>query len=148
MGDVALRSGNAFHHAEFVELDDRFGEIEIDRSAASALAIQDHRQIAHAFEVLGLVCVFAASFYARWGVSFDYGVHGGVGHSLSAADHAFIDLVAYDFALVIDLHDAGEHETVDLRTQAANVGREFQRQHGDGAVGEIDAGAAQTGFLI
>ena len=34
------------------------------------------------------------------------------------------------------------------RAQAANVGRELERQHGDGAVGEIDAGAAQTGFLI
>ncbi len=30
MGDVALRSGDALHHAEFVELDDRLGEIEID----------------------------------------------------------------------------------------------------------------------
>jgi hypothetical protein len=49
---------------------------------------------------------------------------------------------------VIDLHGAGEHETIDLGPQAADVGREFERQHGDGAVGEIDAGAAQAGFLI
>ena len=49
---------------------------------------------------------------------------------------------------MVDLHGAGEHEAIDLRAQAANVGREFERQHGDGAVGEIDAGAAQAGFLI
>ena len=43
---------------------------------------------------------------------------------------------------------AGEDESVDLRTQAANIGREFERQHGDGAVGKINAGAAKTRFLI
>ncbi len=35
-----------------------------------------------------------------------------------------------------------------MRAQAANVGGEFKRKHGDGAVGKIDAGAAQTGFII
>jgi hypothetical protein len=49
---------------------------------------------------------------------------------------------------MVDLHGAGKHQAVDLRAQAANVGREFERQHGNGAVGEIDAGAAQAGFLI
>src|ERR1019366_624149 len=43
---------------------------------------------------------------------------------------------------------AGEHQPVHLRAQAANVSRELERQHGNGAVGEIDAVAAQTGFLI
>src|SRR5580698_1971547 len=49
---------------------------------------------------------------------------------------------------MIDFHDAGKNEAVDLRTQATNVGGEFERQHGHGAVGKIDAGAAQAGFLI
>ena len=60
VGDIALGSRDALHHSEFVELDDGFGEIEIDRSAALALAVQDHRQIAHAFEVFDLRGVFAA----------------------------------------------------------------------------------------
>ena len=60
VGDVALRSGDALHHSEFVKLDDWFGEIEVDRSAAFAFAVQDHCQIAHAFEVLDLGGVFAA----------------------------------------------------------------------------------------
>ena len=33
-------------------------------------------------------------------------------------------------------------------SQTADIGREFEGQHGDGAVGEIDAGAAQARFLI
>ncbi len=32
--------------------------------------------------------------------------------------------------------------------QAADVGRELLRQHGNGAVGEVDGGAAQPGFQI
>ena len=35
-----------------------------------------------------------------------------------------------------------------MRAQTADVGREFERQHGNSTVGEIDAGAAKTGFLI
>ncbi len=66
--------------------------------------------------------VFAARFEVTFGVSFDDGIYGGVGHSFSGTDHAFIDLVAGDFALVIDLHGAGEDQAVDLRAQAADVG--------------------------
>ena len=49
---------------------------------------------------------------------------------------------------MIDLHDARHHQAVHLRTQAADIGREFERQHGHGAIGKINAGAAQAGFLI
>jgi len=35
-----------------------------------------------------------------------------------------------------------------VRAQAADISGEFERQHGDGAVGEVDAGTAQAGFLI
>ena len=144
MGDVALRAGDALHHSEFVKLDHRFGKIEIDRSAAFALAVQDQGQIAHAFEVLDLRSILLA----RSGVAFDDGIYGGVGHSLSGTNHAFVDFVSGDFALMVDLHGAGKHQAVDSRAQAANVSRKFERQHGDGAVGKIHAGAAQAGFPI
>ncbi len=122
VGDVALRSGDALHHSEFVKFDDRFGEIEIDRSAAFAFAVQDHGQIAHAFEVLDLSCVFAPGFDVTFGVAFDNGIHGGVGHSLSGPNHAFVDFIGGDLALVIDLHGAREHQAVNLRAEAADVG--------------------------
>ncbi len=48
----------------------------------------------------------------------------------------------------IELHDATEDEAVFVGAQAADVGRELLRQHGDGAIGEVDAGAAQAGFEI
>ena len=49
---------------------------------------------------------------------------------------------------MVNLHDAGKHEPVDVRAQAADVGRKLERQHGHGAIGEIDAGAAQPRLLI
>src|ERR1017187_904087 len=56
--------------------------------------------------------------------------------------------MAENRGVVIKHWGRGDQKPVHLRAQAANVSREFERQHGDGAVGEIDAGAAQTGFLI
>ena len=49
---------------------------------------------------------------------------------------------------MIDLHNAGHHQAVNLRAQAADVCREFQREHGHSAIGKVDAGTTQTRFLI
>ena len=48
----------------------------------------------------------------------------------------------------VELHEAAEDEAVFAGAQAADVGGELLREHGDGAVGEVDAGAAQAGFEI
>ena len=142
--DVAFGARDGLHQSEVVELDDGFGEVEVDRSAAVALAVEDLREVAHEFEIRDQRSVAGA----LWLVAFEHGVDCGVGHAFSGADHAFAQIVADDFALVIDFHDAGEDEAVEVRAQAANVGGEFERKHGHGAVGKVDAGAAQAGFLI
>jgi len=49
---------------------------------------------------------------------------------------------------MVDLHDAGEDEALDVGAEAADVSGELEGQHGDSPVGEIDAGATETGFLI
>ena len=85
---------------------------------------------------------------ARFGVALEDCVHFGVGHARGGADDAFDDFEALDAAGGVELHDATEHEAVFVRAQAADVGRELLRQHGDGAIGEVDAGAAQAGFEI
>ena len=48
----------------------------------------------------------------------------------------------------VELHDATEDEAVFVGAQAADIGRKLLRQHGDGAVGEVDAVAAEAGFEI
>ena len=55
---------------------------------------------------------------------------------------------AFDVAGGIELHDAAEHEAVFVGAQAADVGRKLLRQHGDGTIGEVDAGAAEASFEI
>ena len=49
---------------------------------------------------------------------------------------------------MIDLHHAGEHQTVKMRAQATDVSRELEGQHGDGTVRKVHAGPTQAGFLI
>ncbi len=44
VGDVARRAADAGHRARLVELDQRFGHVEIDRAAAHPLAVQYQRQ--------------------------------------------------------------------------------------------------------
>ena len=144
MREVALGAGDGLHQSELVELDDGLGQIEVDRSAALAFAIQDLCEVAHQLECRDQRGVALA----QGGVAFEDGIDGGVGHALGGADDAFAQVVADDLAAMVDLHDAGENEAVDLRAQAADVGREFERQHGDGAIGKIDAGTAQACLLI
>ena len=83
-----------------------------------------------------------------FGVAFEDRVDLGVGHARGRADDAFDDLEALDAARGVELHDAAEDEAVFVGAQAADVGRELLRQHGNGAIGEVDAGAAQAGFEI
>ena len=72
----------------------------------------------------------------------------GVGHAAGGADDSFADLVVEDFAVGVDVHEAAENEAVFVGAKAADVGGELLRQHGDGAVGEVDGVAAQAGFEV
>ena len=102
MGEIAFGARNGLHQAEFVELDHWLGKIEVDRSAALALAVQDLRQIAHQFECRDQRSVTLAQRL----VAFQNGVHIGVGHALGGADYAFAQVVSDNLAAVIDLHNA------------------------------------------
>ena len=135
---------DALHQPVLVELDHRLRQIEINGAAAHALAVQNHRQLAHQLEEVHQPVVSLA----QRGVAFEDEVHVGVGHALGRADDALVQRVAEDLALVVDLHHAGQHQAIDLRAQAAQVGRKLHRQHGHGAVGEINRGAAQAGFEV
>ncbi len=54
-------------------------------------------------------------------VAVEDGLDLGVGHAAGAADDAFADLVAEDFAAGVDLHEAGEDEAVFVGAQAAHA---------------------------
>jgi len=139
MGDVALRTRDALHQSEIVELDDRLGKVEVNGTAALAFAVENYGQISHEFEGGDESCVP----FARGGIAFDDGVDGGVRHALGGTDDALGQFAAHDLTVRINLHHAGEDEPVEVRAQAADIGGEFERQHGHGTVREVNAGAAQ-----
>jgi hypothetical protein len=49
---------------------------------------------------------------------------------------------------LVDLHEATEDEAVFVRAERADAVRQRGWQHGDGSVGEVDAGGAETGFKV
>ena len=120
------------------------GKIEIDGATFFAALIHEDGEFFHAFEVLDERRVARAGF----GVAFENRVDFGVGHARGRADYAFDDFEAFNAAGRIKLHDATEDQAVFMGAKAADVGGEFLRQHGDGAIGKVDAVAAQTGFQI
>jgi hypothetical protein len=46
------------------------------------------------------------------------------------------------------VHDGGEHEAVFEGAEAAGAGGKLVREHGNGAVGEVDGGAALAGLGV
>ena len=120
------------------------GRVEVDGAAAHALAVEDHRQLAHQLEDVDQPVVVLA----QRGIAFEDEIDVGVGHALGGADDALAERVADDLALMIDLHHAGQHHAIDLRAQAAHVGGKLDGQHGDGAIGKVDRRAAQARFEI
>ena len=142
--DVARAARDAGHGAGFVEFDQRLGKVEIDRAALVALVLQDFGQFAHELEAFHQRRV-AGSLR---GVAFEQQMHVRVGHALGAANHAPAELEAQRLAVPVELDQRGHDEPVGLRDQGTDVGRELERQHRDGAVGEVDAGAAQARFAI
>ena len=50
MSNVALGAHDAAHQAELVKFNYRLGQVEVDGSAALALTVENHRQLAHQLE--------------------------------------------------------------------------------------------------
>ncbi len=144
IGPGTLRFRHAAHLAVLVELDDGFGQVKINRPALFTALIHEDGEALHALKVWNEGCVAGA----RRGVALEDCVDIRVGHPLCRTDHALDDLETLDAARGVELHDATEDEAVFIRAQAADVRRKLLRQHGNGAIGEVDAGAAQAGFEV
>ena len=144
VGPGAIGAEDALHLAFVVEVDDGLGKIEVDGAALLALAVEDFGEGEHALELRDERRELGTSRF----VAGEDGVDLRVGHALRGADDAFGDFVAEDGAMMVELHDAGEDEAIFRGAEAADVGGELLRQHGDGAIGEVDGGAAQARFEV
>ena len=59
-----------------------------------------------------------------------------------------MELVPHHLAVAIDLHQAGLHEPIDVRIEAAQPGRQLRRKHVDRALGKVHRRAAVVGLAI
>src|ERR1019366_750133 len=144
VGNIALGARDPLHQSVLVKFNHRLRQIEINGAATHPLAIEHHRQLAHQLKDIDQLVIALA----QTNVSFEDEIHVGVGHAFGRADDALVQGVANNLTLWVDLHHAGEHQTVNLRAQAAQVRGKLHGQHGHGAVGEIDRSPTQSRFQV
>ena len=142
--DISLAANDALHAPGFVEFNDRFRKIEINRAALVAPAIEQQRQLLHPAEFIHQRSVALAHFR----IAFEHLVDVGVGHAFRGADHAGCEIGADHFPGRVHFHDRAHHQAVNFRIQRADSVRKFLRQHRHRAVREIDGSAAQARFAI
>ena len=135
MGDVPLECNDLCHHAFVVEDDLRLFQVEVDRAATMAAAVQDLEQLAHVAKERDERLVLRRYFGIAIGQD---GVDVRVRHPGVAVDHAVVQLVSHHGALTVDLHEARLNQAIDVSGfRLHKPGREIGREHMDGAVGKI-----------
>src|SRR5215469_4431111 len=142
--DVALAARYVDHALLFIEFDNRFGQIEVDRAVFIPARVQKQRQLLHVAEMMRELGVALAHF----GVAFKDLVHVGVGHSLGRTDNAGSHPRRFQVSRGVELHKRAHDQTVLARLQRTYVIRKRFGQHGHGAVGKINRSAAQARFLV
>src|ERR1700683_448098 len=144
VGDVALAAQDSNHFPLIVKLNQRLGQIEINRAACVPAFTEDEREIAHEAKIAGDILVAQAHL----GVAFDHFVDVGVGHSLGGTNDAGHELGIYDLAFAINLHQNAHHEAINLRIEGADAVRKFLGKHRDGAQRKVDGCGAEVRFVV
>jgi hypothetical protein len=144
VGDVPLAAGDGHHVAQLVELEHRFGQIEIDRPAFLPPRVEQQRQFLHQPETIGQRGILRGCF----GIAFQHFIHVRVSHPLGRPDHARSESRHGHAAAGLDIHDDAHHQAVFARIQRADSIRKFVRKHRYGAIGKVDRCAAQARFPI
>ncbi len=144
VGDVALAARDVGHALLRVELDDRFGEIEIDGAVFVAPGVEEKGETFHGAEMMIEMGVARGHFR----IAFEDLVDVGVGHALGGADDALHHPGIEHASSGIEVHDGALHEAFFARLEGAHAVGERFRKHGHGAIDEVDGIAAEAGFAI
>ena len=142
--DVAFAAHDIGHALLGVEFDDRLGEIEIDRAVLVAAGVQQQSKLLHVEEVRHESGVAPGHL----GVAFEDFVDVGVGHALNGADHTRGEAGFAHTAGGVEFHQRAHDQTVLAGIQRTDAVRENFREHGDGAVGEVDRCPAQARLAV
>lgn len=122
----------------------RFDRFEVDGALLRTQVEEDLRESFHFRDDFGDVGIGGD----RFGIPGEDPVHLGVGHLMAAVDHRGDDFVVDDVAVLVDFHQAGDREAVDLRIEGADAVGKFLRQHRDDAVRQVVGGSPPTGVLV
>ena len=143
--DIALAADDAQHAPGFVEFDDAFGQIEIDRAALAAPAIQQQREILHAREIFHERRVARRSFpdrlralCSRWCRSCARRSESRRGRNRRRRILPFASISM--IALITRRSTCGFSEQMPFESSSGSIGH--------GAIREIDGSAAQPRFAI
>ena len=86
-----------------------------------ASSVQDLEQLAHQLEHRHELLILPDRLGILLGQD---GIDGRVGHARVAANDAVVNIVAHHLSAPVDFHQARLHETLHVRTQAAESGRQ------------------------
>ncbi len=125
----------------FVELEFHLLGLEVDGAGFEACLAEARGEGVEGHDGVG-----DGSAVACAGV--DDGLRFLVGHAAVAADDGLAHPAFEDFGFGVHLHDDAEAELLLVLAQRADIVAEFFGQHGDGAVDEVDAGAAVVGLAV
>ena len=142
MRDGAFIVGNG-DDAVFVD-DLRLLHVEGDAALCLALALQDLREFDGVFDEADEVGVLRLCFP----IAFRDRRDGLVGHAVTGADDGGHDAALDDVPLRVDGHEAGERKARDTLIERADIVGKGGGEHGQDAVGEVDARPAREGLVV
>ena len=114
------------------------GNIELERTALNAAFVERVGEIVHLFRRFDEKGIFLARTLVTGEDLIDLVVR----HARLGADDGFGEARTEAAAVLIDLHQRGERQTVHLRVERADAVGQRERQHGHDVTGEVDRGAA------
>ena len=122
----------------------RLFEVHRDAALRGARVLQNFRKAHRRVDHLDKVGVLFHRLLVALIELGDFGVR----HAVAGADDGGGDAALYDLAAPIDLHEAGEGEPFHALVEGADAVGEGGRQHGQHAVGEVDARPALERLLV
>ena len=145
VGDGPFRAPDVRGHVVVVEQDFRVRQLEVEAPAGAPPVHEEVGQLLHRPKGLDELRVFRDD--RRVPVHKDLSDLG-VGESGRAVDRRREELRPLHFPFAVDLQQRRPGQPVGLRLEAADAGGQHRRQHGQGPVREIHAGAAGMGLAV
>ena len=144
VSDIAFAAADVGHALLFVEFDDGFRKVEVDRTVVFAAGVEEKSESAHGAEVVVEVGVALGHFSVAGEDLVDIGVSHPLGGTDNAGNHDGGEHVASG----VEVHDGAHDQAFFAGVERAHAVGERFGEHRNGAVDEVDGIAAQASFAV